>query len=140
MCAVLARRLKAEPDLTATRTALLVRAIDLEAAEPELLHSLGELTAAIEGRPVLAARVAEDLEEAHRYGRPLADPAAALAALRVLNSDGGLVEGLLAVGLATTLGARLSWPETCRAAVVELRRHPEREVRETAYDTVLGES
>ncbi|MCX4985109.1 hypothetical protein [Streptomyces sp. NBC_00572] len=137
-CAVLARQLAAEPAVTATRTALLVRAVDLAAAEPELLLSLRELTAAIEGRPVLAARVAEDVEEAHRYGRPLADPAAVLTAISVLSGDGGLVEGLLAVGLAAALGARLDWPERCRTALVELRRHPELEVREAAYATVLG--
>ncbi|NXY97987.1 hypothetical protein HYE82_27150 [Streptomyces sp. BR123] len=138
MCAVLARRLAAEPALTATRTALLVRAVDLEAAEPELLLSLRELTAAIEGRPVLAVRVAEDLQGAHRYGDPLSDPAASLAAVRALGGDGGLVEGLLAVGLATVLGARQNWPDSCRAPVLELRRHPEQEVREAAYATVLG--
>ncbi|MFF7776952.1 hypothetical protein ACFZCG_21300 [Streptomyces tanashiensis] len=138
MCAVLARQLAAEPAATATRTALLVRAIDLEAAEPELLYSLRALTAAIEGRPVLAARVAEDVEEAHRYGRPLAGPGAALTAIRVLSGEGGLVEGLLAVGLATALGTRLDWPESFRATVVELRRHPEPEVRDAAYATDLG--
>ncbi|WP_189801331.1 hypothetical protein [Streptomyces tanashiensis] len=138
MCAVLARQLAAEPAATATRTALLVRAIDLEAAEPELLLSLRELTAAIEGRPVLAARVAEDVEEAHRYGRPLAGPGAAPTAIRVLSGEGGLVEGLLAVGLATALGTRLDWPESLRTTVVELRRHPEPEVRDAAYATDLG--
>ncbi|WP_189601546.1 hypothetical protein [Streptomyces lateritius] len=140
MCAALARRLAAEPAVTAIRTALLVRAIDLEAAAPDLLLSLGELTAAIEGRAVLGARVAEDVEEAHRYGNPLAGPAAALEVVGALSSDGGLVEGLLAVGLATALGTRQNWPESCRAAVVELRRHPEQEVREAAYATVLGGS
>ncbi|MFI8192034.1 hypothetical protein ACIF8T_25175 [Streptomyces sp. NPDC085946] len=139
-CAALARQLAAEPAVTATRTALLVRAVDLEAAEPALLLSLRELTAAVAGRPVLAVRAAEDLEEAHRYGAPLADPAAALAALGALGGDGGLVEGLLAVGLATALGARQDWPEPCRAAVVALRRHPEQDVREAAYATVLGGS
>ncbi|MER5208273.1 hypothetical protein [Streptomyces sp. NPDC002825] len=139
MCAALARQLAAEPAATATRTALLVRAIDLEATEPELLLSLRDLSAAVEGRPVLAARVAKAVEEAHhRYGRPLADPAPALAAIRVLGDDGGLVEGLLAAALATVLGSRLNWPEPCRAAVMALRRHPDREVRETAYATVLG--
>ncbi|MFF0477613.1 hypothetical protein [Streptomyces sp. NPDC004284] len=138
MCAALARRLAAEPAVTGTRTALLVRAVDLEATGPELLLSLRELTAAIEGRPVLAVRVAEDVEDAHRYGRPLADPTAALAAVGTLGDDGGLVEGLLAVGLATALGDRLNWPESCRAAVAGLRRHPDREVREAAYITVLG--
>ncbi|MEU6878869.1 hypothetical protein [Streptomyces sp. NPDC046712] len=140
MCAVLARRLAAEPAVTATRIALLVRAIDLEAAEPELLLSLRELTAAIDGRPVLAVRVAEDVEAVHRSGNPLADPVAAIAAVGALSSNGGLVEGLLAVGLATALGTRQNWPEPCRAAVVELRRHPELEVREAAYATVLGGS
>ncbi|MFF8609620.1 hypothetical protein ACF06X_27255 [Streptomyces sp. NPDC015346] len=138
MCAALARRLAAEPAVTALRTALLVRALDLEAAAPHLLLSLRELTAAIGGRPVLAVRVAEDLEEAHRYGDPLADPAAALDAVDALSGDGGLVEGLLAVGLATALGARQNWPESCRSAVVALRRHPELEVREAAYATALG--
>ncbi|MGW6563865.1 hypothetical protein [Streptomyces sp. NPDC054975] len=138
MCATLARRLAAEPAVTATRTALLVRAIDLDAAEPDLMLSLRELTAAIGGRPVLAARVAEDLEDAHRNGSPLSDPAAAHAAVRALSGDGGLVEGLLAVALATALGSRQNWPDICRTAVVGLRRHPELEVREAAYATTVG--
>ncbi|MET9650701.1 hypothetical protein ABZZ44_10585 [Streptomyces sp. NPDC006460] len=138
MCAVLARQLRAEPAVTSTRTALLVRAIDLAAAEPELLLSLRELAAAIAGRPVLAARVAEDLEESHRYGDPLADLTPALAAVRALGDDGGLVEGLLAVALATALGTRHGWPDTCRATVVALRRHAEQEVREAAYVTDVG--
>ncbi|MFD3665289.1 hypothetical protein ACFWVF_32595 [Streptomyces sp. NPDC058659] len=138
MCAELARRLPAVPAVTATRTALLARAIDLTAPEPELLLSLRELTAAIEGRPVLAVRVAEDLEEAHAYGDPLADPAGALATVRALSSEGGAVEGLLAVGLVTALGARQNWPDICRAAVVALRRHPDQEVREAAYATALA--
>lgn len=140
MCAVLARRLTTEPAVTAARTALLVRAIDLESAEPELLLTFAELTAAVEGRPVLAARVAKELEDGHRYGDPLADPAAALAAVRVLSGRGGVVEGLLALGLARALGIRQNWPDACRAAIVELRRHPEREVGEAAYATVLGGS
>ncbi|MFE7599699.1 hypothetical protein [Streptomyces sp. NPDC057494] len=138
MCAALARQLASEPAVVTARTDLLVRAIDLDAPEPELLLALRELTAAVAGRPVLAARVAEEMEEAHRYGRPLADPGPALAAVRVLGGDGGLVEGLLAVGLATALGTRLDWPEAWRAAVVELRRHPEPDVREAAYETVVG--
>ncbi|MFE2526978.1 hypothetical protein ACFXEL_22325 [Streptomyces sp. NPDC059382] len=137
-CAVLARCLAVEPAATAARTALLVRAIDLESPEPELLLSLAELTSVVEGRPVLAVRVAKELEEGHRYGGPLADPAAALAAVRVLSGRGGVVEGLLALGLARALGIRQNWPDACRAAIVELRRHPEREVGEAAYATVLG--
>ncbi|MFI1977731.1 hypothetical protein [Streptomyces wedmorensis] len=138
MCAVLARRLATEPAVTAARTALLVRAVDLTSTEAELIFSLRELAAAIEGRPVLAVRVAEDLEEAHQYGDPLHDLSPALAAVRVLASEGRLVEGLLAVGLVTALGVRKDWPDSCRAAVVELRRHPELEVREAAYVTDLG--
>ncbi|MEU5149219.1 hypothetical protein AB0G42_18760 [Streptomyces yangpuensis] len=137
MCAALARRLATEPQLTATRTALLVRAIDLAGPEPDILLALRELAAAIGDRPVLAGRVAEDLKSVHRYGEPLAAPAAALAAIGSLGDDGGLVEGLLAVGLATALGMRHNWPDTCRAPVVALRRHPEPEVRETAYATVI---
>ncbi|MFC9595307.1 hypothetical protein ACFTUC_36610 [Streptomyces sp. NPDC056944] len=65
-------------------------------------------------------------------------PGPALAAVRVLGGDGGLVEGLLAVGLVTALGTRMDWPEAWRVAVVELRRHPEPDVREAAYETVVG--
>ncbi|MEV4947321.1 hypothetical protein [Streptomyces sp. NPDC053755] len=139
LCADLARRLAAEPAVTATRTSLLVRAIDLEAPEPELRLSLDHVVAAIEGRPVLAVRVAEELEEAHRYGGPLGDAAPVLAAIRALGGDHGLVQGLLATGLATALGSRQNWSDPCRSVVVELRRHPEREVREAAYATRLGE-
>ncbi|MEV6682587.1 hypothetical protein AB0N09_37850 [Streptomyces erythrochromogenes] len=137
--AALARQLATQPAVAASRTALLVRTVDLEAAESELLLSLGELTAAIGGRPVRAARAAESLKDALRYGSPIADPAAALAAVASLGGDGALVEGLLAVGLATALGIRQNWPDTCRAAVVALRRHPEPEVREAAYATVACE-
>ncbi|WP_030827863.1 hypothetical protein [Streptomyces sp. NRRL S-98] len=135
--AALARQTATEPAVTAIRTTLLVRAVDLEAAEPELLLALSELIDAIGDRPVLAGRVAEALEDTHRYGDPLADPTAALAAVRSLGADGGLVQGLLAVGLATALGSRQNWTDACRATVVELRRHPDLEVRETAYATDL---
>lgn len=137
-CAELARLVAGEPALTGARTDLLVRLVDLEAAEPELRASLRELTAAVDGRPVLAVRVAEELENAHRYAQPLADPAAALAAVAALGSGGGLVEGLLAVALATALGARQDWSGPCRDAVLALRRHPDREVREAAYATDLA--
>ncbi|MFJ7778572.1 hypothetical protein [Streptomyces yangpuensis] len=75
MCAALARRLATEPELIATRTALLVRAIDLAGPEPDILLALREPAAAIGDRPVLAGRVAEDLRDARRYGEPLAAPA-----------------------------------------------------------------
>ncbi|MFD5526791.1 hypothetical protein [Streptomyces virginiae] len=140
MAAALARQLATEPAMTATRTALLVRVVDLEAPEPELQLSIGELSAAIGGRPVLAGRVAQDVKDACRYGDPMADPAPVLAAIGRLGGDGGLVEGLLAVGLATALGIRQKWPDTCRAAAMALRRHPEPEVREAAYATVVGNS
>ncbi|MFJ5831464.1 hypothetical protein [Streptomyces sp. NPDC093089] len=138
LCAVLARRLASEPAVVTTRTALLVRAVDLTATEIELMRSIRELTAAIEGRPVLAVRVAEDLEEAHQYGASLSDPSPALAAVRALAGDGGVVEGLLAVALASTVGARQGWPDACRTAVVSLRRHADQEVREAAHTTEVG--
>ncbi|MFF7334769.1 hypothetical protein [Streptomyces sp. NPDC008150] len=140
MCAALARRLATEPSLDGLRTTLLVRAVDLTAGLPELLGALRELTAAVDGRPVLATRVAERLEETHRYGGEPVDLDTVLAAVDALGGDGGLVEGLLAVGLATAVGKRRDWPEECRTAVVTLRRHPEREVREAAYGCVLSES
>lgn len=138
VCAALARRLAGEPALAGAGTALLAHAVDLEAAEPELLLALRELTEAVEGRPVLAVRAAKELERAHRHGEPLADPAAALAAVAALGSGGGLVEGLLAVALATALGSRQGWSGPCRDALLALRGHPDQEVREAAYATDLG--
>ncbi|MFB6836920.1 hypothetical protein [Streptomyces sp. NPDC056361] len=137
LCAVLARRLASEPAVVATRTALLVRAVDLASTETELRSSMGELTTTVEGRPVLAVRVAEDLEEVHQYGASLADPSPALALVRALAGDGGVVEGLLAVALASAVGSRQGWPDACRAAVVALRRHADQEVREAAYTMEL---
>ncbi|MEU5918973.1 hypothetical protein [Streptomyces sp. NPDC047141] len=66
MCAALARRLASEPAAVAVRTGLLVRAVDPDGTEPELLLALRELTAAVDGRPVRAVRAADELEEAHR--------------------------------------------------------------------------
>ncbi|MFD8142169.1 hypothetical protein [Streptomyces sp. NPDC059708] len=136
-CAAVARRLEAEPALASTRVTLLVGAVDLTADGPEVRHALDELARAVRGRPVLAVRAAGFLEQAHRYGEPLPDPAAALDAVGRLAADGGLPEGLLAVALATALGTRQRWPDPCRAALLALRRHPDREVRDTAYATVL---
>ncbi|MFI0827526.1 hypothetical protein ACH4Q7_24065 [Streptomyces roseolus] len=138
-CAALARRLADEPLAETTRVGLLVRAIDLASAEDELGAAIDALAAAVANRPVLAAVAAEDLGEAHRYGARLADPAAVLAAVRTLGDGGDLVRGLLAAALATALGARQGWPEPCRAAVIALRRHPEPDVREPAYEADLSE-
>ncbi|MFJ5711785.1 hypothetical protein [Streptomyces sp. NPDC093105] len=137
-CADLARQLADEPLATATRTALLVRAIDLTAPAPEILGAVRDLLAVVAGRPVLAARAAEEIEEAHQSGTPLADPAAALAAVRALGDDGGLVPGLLAVGLTNGVGSRQGWPDPCRSALLALRRHPEPDVRDLAYATDLS--
>ncbi|MFJ8165845.1 hypothetical protein ACIRBY_33685 [Streptomyces sp. NPDC096136] len=137
-CAALARRLEVEPALASTRTTLLVGAVDLTADGPELLGALHELARAVRGRPVLAARAAEVLETMHRYGDPLPDPAEALDAAGRLADGGALAEGLLAIALARAVGVRQQWPDACRAVVLALRRHPDREVRETAYATVLG--
>ncbi|MGW4996418.1 hypothetical protein ACWEP8_02035 [Streptomyces hydrogenans] len=134
-----AGQLADEPLATGARVGLLVRAVDLTAPEAELTSSIAELRAVIEGRPVLAASAAEDLEEAHRYGAPLGDPTAALAVARALGDDGGLVPGLLAVALTNVLGARQGWPDACRTALIALRRHPEADVREPAYETDLSD-
>ncbi|WP_405420036.1 hypothetical protein [Streptomyces erythrochromogenes] len=109
----------------------LLTALDARAPYERRLAALAALT----GRDIehLAARLGD-------YGDPMADPAAALAAVGRLGGDGGLAAGLLAVGLATAIGIRQNWPDSCSAALVALRRHPEPEVREAAYATVVGES
>ncbi|NML52636.1 hypothetical protein HHL19_17535 [Streptomyces sp. R302] len=139
-CAALARRLADEPLATTTRVELLVRAVDMTATEVELTAALDELVDAVADRPVLAAVAAEDLDGAHRYRAPLADPAAVLAVVRTLGDSGDLVRGLLAAALATALGSRQGWPEQCRAAVLALRRHPEPDVRESAYEADLSDA
>ncbi|MEV7536122.1 hypothetical protein [Streptomyces hydrogenans] len=138
-CARVARQLADEPLVTGARVGLLARAVDLTAPEAELAAAMAELSAVIEGRPVLAVLAAEDLDEAHRYGTPLGDPTSALAVARTLGEDGGLVPGLLAVALTNALGARQGWPDACRTALIALRRHPEADVREQAHETDLSD-
>ncbi|MCX5583910.1 hypothetical protein [Streptomyces erythrochromogenes] len=65
------------------------------------------------------------------------------AHLARLLRDGGrprLAERLALRARTEFLGTRQNWPDTCRAAVVALRRHLEQEVREAAYATVVGEN
>lgn len=138
LCGALARQLAGVPALITLRASLLVRALELDAPEPELSAALLELARVADGRPVLAGQLAEELHDRHRYGRPLDDPAPAFAAVAALGD--GLAEGLFAVGLASALGPRHGWPEPCREAVLGLRRHPEPEVRDAAYAVEVGAS
>ncbi|MEV7506576.1 hypothetical protein AB0O57_01295 [Streptomyces sp. NPDC091201] len=134
--APLAEQLAGTPDLAPLRAGLLVRAVDLTAPAPRQAAALRALTDAAAGRPVLAGQLARALEEHLRYGEVLDDPGPALDALATLGD--GLAEGLFAVALGAALGQRQKWPEPCRTAVLDLRHHPEPEVRDAACAVRVG--
>lgn len=135
------RQLADEPLLVEARVALLVHAVDLRAdpADPAGQRAaLRELVTALRGRPALARATGSRLMSPS-YGDPLPDPGTALESVRGLVSDGGPEAGLLAAALTAGLGRLHGWPAPWRELLRELRRHPELEVRDAAYEAATQE-
>ncbi|MEV4557666.1 hypothetical protein AB0K51_11790 [Kitasatospora sp. NPDC049285] len=128
----LADQLAGHQELLAVRTTLLVRVTD--PAGPDFAADLDRLAAALDGRPVLAGRMAERLGMAIAGGE--LPPAAAIAPVRALAERGALVPGLLAVSAAARLGPRHDWSGGWRELLGVLRVHPEPEVRAAAYEVL----
>lgn len=136
------RQLAGEPLLIEARVALLLHGVDLRAdpADPARQRAaLGELVAALRGRPGLARATASGLKSSYDHGDPLPDPGTALESVRGLASHGGAEAGLLAAALTAGLGRLHGWPAPWRELLRELRRHPEPEVRDAAFETATQE-
>lgn len=131
------RQLADEPLLVGARVGLLLRAVDLRAEPADLAGQraiLRDLVAALRGRPGLARATADRLSTRYCYGDPLPNPATVLETVRGLAADGGAEAGLLAAGLTTGIGGLHGWPAPWRDLLRELRRHPEAEVRDAAFE------
>jgi hypothetical protein len=96
------------------------------------LDNLDEIADLCAGRPVLAARVAGEVGGRLRELPELLDPAVLPAAVGRLAGRGDLAGGLFAVALIRP-GATFGWSAPWRDRLLELRRHPDADVREQAY-------
>ncbi|MEU7279274.1 hypothetical protein AB0A69_10925 [Streptomyces sp. NPDC045431] len=132
-----AAQLAAEPSLAAARAQLLVSLVDLDAEPSELTARLRAVADAVDGRPVLAARIAGRLGSRVAVMHRAQDPAPLLAAAEGCAAAGDPGAGLLAVDLVHTLGVRLGWPASWRAALRALRRHPVADVRDAALTVTV---
>jgi hypothetical protein len=89
-------------------------------------------------RPVLEALPADArvAERATRLPESL-DPAIFRDSAATLAARGDLAGGLLALAL-TRAGVRPEWGEPARGMLLDLRQHPDLEVREAAYEVPAG--
>ncbi|MGI5193414.1 hypothetical protein ACQEVY_07190 [Streptomyces sp. CA-288835] len=108
--------------------------LDLD-ADPARLEGLAALT---EGRPALAARMAQEVGDRLRREVHEGDPEALLHVARRLTAHGGHAQGLLAVALTGALGSRTGWPAPWREHLRLLRRHALPDVRDAALAVVTA--
>ncbi|MCD9144975.1 hypothetical protein [Streptomyces albireticuli] len=123
--------LRTSPDFVADAVELTAQNLDLDATPDALAAELTRLAGLHDGRPALAARTAEGLDQRLRTSRNGDDHAFGQAA-RTLSQDGGHAAGLLAVTLTATGGRRTDWADHWRESLRELRRHPHPDVRDAA--------
>lgn len=133
------RQLADEPLLIGARVALLLGAVDLRADPDGQRAALRDLISALHGRPGLARATASQLVSRYAYGDPLPDPGTVLESVRGLASDGGAEAGLFAAALTACVGRLHGWPEQWREVLRELRRHPQAEVRDAAFEASTQE-
>jgi hypothetical protein len=119
-----ARWLAGRPGFTAAAVRLLV--------ELGRLDNLDEIAGLCTGRPVLAARAAENVGARLRGLREWPDPQVLTGTVTRLAGRGDLAGGLCAVALVRH-GAGFGWKAPWRDLLIALRRHPDADVREEAY-------
>ena len=119
-----ARWLAGRPAFLGTATKLLV--------ELGRLDNLDEIADLCAGRPVLAARTAEQAVAGLRGLREWPDPALLAGTITRLAGRGDLPGGLFAVALVR-VGASFGWRASWRDLLIGLRRHADADVREEAY-------
>nr|MDT0663333.1 hypothetical protein [Micromonospora sp. DSM 115978] len=96
------------------------------------LDNLDEIADRCAGRPVLAARTAEQVGDRQNQLLGSIDPASLLGTVERLAARGDLTGGLFAVTLIGT-GADFGWSTPWRDVLHSLRDHPDADVREEAY-------
>ena len=102
--------------------------------ETSPLDDLDELADLCAGRPGLAVRTAARVAERSRedYLRVSPDPRERAGPIRRPAARGDLAGGLFAIGLVRA-GERAGWAGRWRELLLELRRHPDADVRDEAY-------
>ncbi|HET9518303.1 MAG TPA: hypothetical protein VFO77_11300 [Actinoplanes sp.] len=118
------RRLAGQPAFLDAATALLI--------ELGRLDNLDEIADLCVGRPVLAVRAAERVGTRLRGLGEWPDQALLAELSAGLAGRGDLAGGLFAVALARP-GATFGWKTPWRELLIELRRHPDADVRQEAY-------
>ncbi|MGW7434136.1 hypothetical protein ACWGIN_31975 [Streptomyces sp. NPDC054861] len=127
--------LAGEPGLAAVRARLLVSLVAFDQDAPGLSAQLGELADTVRHSRVAAATVARSLDSrASMAVDGLEDTSAVRTALLGAATGGDTIDGLLAVGMVSGMGARLSWPAEWRDLLRTLRRHADPDVREAALE------
>ncbi|MFI5935217.1 hypothetical protein [Actinoplanes sp. NPDC051494] len=112
---------------------LLVSLVDLGSTGPDpLVAGLAEISDLLTGRPVLAARLAEQLgsrviRDSHRVR-----PATVLAVVNRLGAREDKAGGLFALALFQA-GTVQGWSDPWLAALHRLRAHPDADVADAAY-------
>ncbi|MFE7767092.1 hypothetical protein [Streptomyces sp. NPDC057438] len=130
-----ARQLAPEPLLVAERAHLLAQLADHTLEPAALLERLGDLAEALEGAGVATA--VHTAGRLRTYSPHHVHPRGAEALLTAAGRfahEGGAVQGLLAIGLVRATGGALGWPEEWRELLRQLRRHPDADVRQEAYE------
>ncbi|WP_028815535.1 hypothetical protein [Streptomyces flavidovirens] len=117
---------------------LLVHALDLDAGPAELRAALVRLAGLHDGRPALAVRTAESLEDRLDSAARPGNTDALLAQAGLLCEDGSHAGGLLAVTLTEVGGRRTDWSGPWRERLKQLRRHPVQDVSDAACAVVTA--
>jgi hypothetical protein len=110
-------------------------ALRLQATSPrdaDLATDLAAIAEAAAPRRTVADRLRADLVQIVA-GVPGLDPGHVIAAARTLAGTGERASGLFAVALATG-GTAFGWPPPWRRLLMDLRRHPDPDVRDAAID------
>lgn len=127
-----ARELGRHPAYRAGAAGLLTALLRPDGADADRFTAgVVEIAGLVDGRPALAARLA-DLPE----GARTVDPAPVLDAAWALAGRGEATCGLFAVALARR-GREFGWSPPWRDLLRELRRHPVPDVRDAAFATSM---
>ncbi len=98
----------------------------------DLRADLNELTALVTYRPLLAERLARQVDGRLRNEQEHWQPDSLRPLTEWYAERGDLAGGLLAVVLTERSGSRLEWPAAQREQLAALRRHPDADVRSAA--------
>ncbi|MEU8301610.1 hypothetical protein AB0C04_30510 [Micromonospora sp. NPDC048909] len=134
-----AAELGRHPAYVAEAAGLLSALLRLDAVTSgQLVAEIVRIAELVDGRPVLAGRLADLLGRRTTRWRPTSvDPALLLDAAGSLAERGDLATGLFAVALARH-GRSLGWPEPWRVLLRLLRRHPVADVRDAALGVSMA--